>query len=231
MRILIVAATEIEVAPLVGGFQIATSRSAAGGGGRLEAYTCAGHDVDVLISGVGMVATASWCADAVARTPYDMGLNLGLCGSFDRALQPDRVVHVVSDCFAELGAEDGDRFLTIQDLGLVGSDEFPFENGRLVNGRPPRNGVLTGLPTAHGITVNTVHGNEPSISAAIERFKPQIESMEGAAFMYVCLDRALPFAQVRAVSNMVERRNRAAWRLETAIGALAHTARAILEDA
>ena len=29
--------------------------------------------------------------------------------------------------------------------------------------------------------------------------------MEGAAFMYACLIQDVPFAQVRAVSNMVER--------------------------
>ena len=33
--------------------------------------------------------------------------------------------------------------------------------------------------------------------------------MEGAAFMYVCLMHQVPFAQIRAVSNVVERRNRA----------------------
>ena len=37
--------------------------------------------------------------------------------------------------------------------------------------------------------------------------------MEGAAFMYACLIAGVPFAQVRAVSNRVERRNRAAWDL------------------
>ena len=33
--------------------------------------------------------------------------------------------------------------------------------------------------------------------------------MEGAAFLYVCAMQGVPHAQVRAVSNMVERRNRA----------------------
>jgi len=41
--------------------------------------------------------------------------------------------------------------------------------------------------------------------------------MEGAAFMYACLIAGVPFAQVRAVSNRVERRNRAAWDLAGAI--------------
>ena len=35
--------------------------------------------------------------------------------------------------------------------------------------------------------------------------------------MYACLVQGVPFAQVRAVSNVVERRNRGAWKLKEAI--------------
>jgi futalosine hydrolase len=51
-------------------------------------------DVDVLVTGIGMVATAVRCARALALTPYDLALNVGICGSFDRALMPGSVVHV-----------------------------------------------------------------------------------------------------------------------------------------
>ena len=44
--------------------------------------------------------------------------------------------------------------------------------------------------------------------------------MEGAAFMQACLIHDVVFAQVRAVSNVVERRNRDAWKLAEAIGSL-----------
>ncbi len=63
-----------------------------------------------------------------------------------------------------------------------------------------------------------------------ERFNPDVESMEGAAFMYACLIHGVPFAQVRAVSNIVERRNRAAWKLDEAIAKLGAAARQILES-
>jgi futalosine hydrolase len=55
--------------------------------------------------------------------------------------------------------------------------------------------------------------------------------MEGAAFMYSCLVRGVDFAQVRAVSNAVERRNRSAWNIPGAIEALTAAARQILEQA
>jgi futalosine hydrolase len=78
--------------------------------------------------------------------------------------------------------------------------------------------------------VNTVHGDDRSIAEAVRRFDPQVESMEGAAFMYACTIGGVPFAQVRAVSNIVERRNRAAWRLQDALAALNAAALAIADQ-
>ena len=76
-----------------------------------------------------------------------------------------------------------------------------------------------------------MHGNDRSIAAVVERFKPQVESMEGAAFMCACLINGVAFAQVRAVSNVVERRNLAAWRMSEAIDSLAEATRRIIERA
>jgi futalosine hydrolase len=179
------------------------------------------HDVEVLTTGVGMVATATWCSRTLVTGDYDL--------AFDRALALGTVVHVTTDRFAELGAEDGAAFLTMSDLGLLDANEFPFTAGTLVNAAPPESSVLKSLPSVGSITVSTVHGNEESIVRAVERFAPQVESMEGAAFMYSCLVHGLPFAQVRSVSNVVERRNRAAWKLPEAVGTLNAAALEIID--
>ena len=191
-------------------------------GGR--AYTYGANAIDVLITGVGMVATAVCCSRALVQASYGLALNFGVCGSFDPAIEPGTVVHVVSDRLTELGAEDGDRFLTLEELALPGESAF-------VNLDPPSNPALDALPTVAGITVNTVHGSERSIAAVTERFNPQVESMEGAAFMSACLIHTVPFAQVRAVSNVVERRNRGSWKMPDAIRNLNATALRILSHA
>jgi futalosine hydrolase len=226
MRILVVAATSDEVAPLLGTLQAGESAVHRIRNGRLGR-----HDVDVLVSGVGMVATAVWCAAALVRRPYDCAINAGLCGAFDRSLTPGTVVHVVSDRLSELGAEDGDAFLTIHELGLLGRDEPPFRGGVLVNHAPPDNAALGQLRTVGGITVNAVHGRDGTIADVAARFNPQIESMEGAAFMYACAVHDVPYAQIRAISNLVERRNRAAWQIAPAVRALNATVVAFLESA
>jgi futalosine hydrolase len=226
VRILVVAATDAEVAPFAAGLDLQTSNRF-----RLKGYTRSGHDVDILTTGVGMVATAAWCSRMLAEWRYDFALNLGLCGSFDRSLTPGTVVHVVSDRLSELGAEDGDSFLTMEALVLLRDNDLPFTGDRPLNTRPPRNEVLRLLPEVDGITVNTVHGAERSIADVVARFKPQVESMEGASFMYTCLIHDVPFAQVRAVSNIVERRNRESWKMEDAVRMLCSAALAIVDNA
>jgi futalosine hydrolase len=219
MRILIAAATDAELACL--------SETLSPGRRphhRVVEHTVGSRELHLLTTGVGMVAAASWCARALAESRYDLAINIGLCGSFDESLGPGTVVHVVSDCLAELGAEDGDRFLTLHQLGLEDRADARLGGEAFVNDRPPDIAALGRLPKVRGITVNTVHGNAPSIVAVVERLGPQVESMEGAAFMYACLMHQVPFAQIRAVSNMVERRNRPAWKVREALDALSRVA-------
>ena len=211
MRCLVVAATRPEVAPLISELTHAAAHN------QVVSGTLGPNKIDILLTGVGMVATAVWSTRALAIGGYDVALNLGVCGSFNPAMPSSSVVHVTSDVLAELGVQDGPRFLSLHEVGLLPPDEFPFSGGRLLNEMPPRLAGLGDLPVASGITVNTVHGEEASIAAIQSLYSPDVESMEGAAFMYACLIAGVPFAQVRAVSNRVERRNRAAWDLAGAI--------------
>src|SRR5262249_3588911 len=99
------------------------------------------------------------------------------------------------------------------------------------NMTPPVNPEIAALPVVRGITVNTVHGRETSIADVVARCAPQVESMEGAAFMYAASISGVPFAQIRAVSNLVERRNRDAWKMQEAIHNLGNAALQILAQA
>jgi futalosine hydrolase len=208
MRILIVAATAGEVAPIVARIGPSSERH------------------ELLVTGVDMVATAALCSRALAKAHFDVALNAGVCGSFDPALQPGTVVHVTSDRIAELGAEDGDTFLSIEALHLLG----PEDRAEIVNVNPPASRALQALSAVRAITVNTVHGRESSIADVVKRFRPQVESMEGAAFMYACTVEGVRHAQIRAVSNIVERRNRAGWKLDEAIARLGDATIAVIEE-
>ncbi len=187
MKTLLVAATRPEIQPLLDHF------------GEEKPF-------DVLITGVGMVATAFALGERFAQQKYDLAVNLGIAGSFDRNIALGEVAEVVEDILAELGAEDGDNFLPIETMGF-GESTFYSTNPMLL------------LPTKklRAITVNTVHGEETSIQKTTARLQPQLESMEGAAFFYACKRSIVPSVQIRAVSNYVEKRNRENWKIGLAV--------------
>ncbi len=225
MNLLIVSATYMEIAPLVAKLKFVSENDQ-----RIKSYTFNQHEIDVLISGVGMVATSSWTSKALGRKKYDAALNFGVCGSFDRAIEVGKVVHVLTDRFADLGAEDDEKFLSVSEMNLLGENEFPFMWGQLVNQTVPNYERILNLTGVNGISVNTVHGNAQSIAKTVQRLNPHIESMEGAAFFYSCMIDKVPCAQIRAVSNFIEKRNRDHWNMALAIKNLNETAFEILNN-
>jgi futalosine hydrolase len=178
--------------------------------------------IDVLITGVGGVATAYAVTKQLKQVKYDAALNFGIAGSFDKSIQLGTVVNVMYDCFADLGAEDGENFLSLAEMGLEGISELSNLPGIT-------NPVLSAIPKVSAITVNKVHGSEESIAKTKRRYQPQTESMEGAAFLYCCMMEKIPCAQIRAVSNYVERRNKNNWNISLAIENLNKKAVEILE--
>lgn len=187
MKILFVAATEEEIAPIR---NITSS-----------------HSPDYLITGPGMVATTYELTKKLSEKKYDLIMNIGLAGSFDRSIEIGEVVCISSDVFSELGAEDGNDFLDIQKIGLKSTFIF----------HPTANIPDLNFRKVNSITVNTVHGNNSSIEKVVTRLNPQTETMEGAAFFFVCEKEKTPSMQIRAISNYIERRNKSSWNIPLAI--------------
>lgn len=206
MRILIVAATEPEIGKLIADLRFSVYDCDQGANISCELRDALGrHQIDTLITGVGMVATAYALGKHLANNQYDLAINLGIAGSFDRNIRLGEVVEIIQDQFSELGAEDGEAFLTIDQLGFgEGAFSSTFKLPDSFD-----------LKKVSAITVNTIHGNEASIQNL--HLSAEIESMEGAAFFYACKQAGLPCIQIRAVSNYVERRNRDAWQIGLAI--------------
>jgi futalosine hydrolase len=204
MRILFVAATEFEVNSLFG-----SGSAGAKSPEKMHHLPLSAHHA-LLITGVGMVATAFSLGRELATNQYDLAINLGIAGSFDRDIAPGDIVEITEDTIAELGAEDDETFLPISQMGF---GESNFKASKKLSA------IYEGhnLKQASAITVNTVHGNEVSIQKIQQRLNAQIESMEGAAFFYACREAGVPCLQIRAVSNYVEKRNRDAWQIGLAV--------------
>ncbi|RZK41637.1 MAG: futalosine hydrolase [Pedobacter sp.] len=193
---LIVAATLDEIVPTLNYFKLPHGRFTEG------------TNFDVLITGVGITATA-FALGKFLNTDHSYVLNVGIAGSFKKDLELGSLANVTSDVLSELGAESGDEFISIDELGFGQSS---FKSNFI-----SENELLDTLPKVNGITVNMVHGNENRIKKTLERFDVTTESMEGAAVFYSCQQTATPAIQIRSISNYVELRNRDAWEIGLAI--------------
>ncbi|HOW30791.1 MAG TPA: futalosine hydrolase [Bacteroidales bacterium] len=211
MKLLVVSATRIEVEEFVRslGQPISHSHNHIRFGG-------SNLDTEIIITGVGMVATSYQLGRLFAVNHYDLAINAGICGSFERSLAIGRVVQVVADSFGDLGAEDNDKWIPVSELVAAqktGDQEIIADAGQY-------NDLVTSLLPVKGVTVNTVHGN----TASIERFRMHTdagtETMEGAAFMYACKIAGLKFMQIRSISNYVEPRDTSKWNISLAISNL-----------
>jgi len=212
MKILIVSATSIEVEPLVKQLKFEININSA-----LTSYFYRDLEVDVLITGVGMVSTAFWLGKTLTANNYEIAINVGIAGSFERSMQLGTVVNIVNDRFSELGAESGEYFLSLIDINLIEKSVFPFVNCELINDTEIKSELLDTIPKFKGITVNTIHGNSDSIQKIRELFDPVTESMEGAAFLYACLSEKIKCLQLRGISNYVEERDKKNWNIPLAI--------------
>jgi futalosine hydrolase len=173
--------------------------------------------VSLLVTGIGMVPVAwnmsRWIA--VNGKP-DLAINGGIAGSFRNDILNGTVVIPSSDCFADSGIEDNDRFMTLAEAGLNDPNEFPFNDG-IIPADSTFLDKFSGIRKVRAITSGTSSGSHATIRRLVEKYNPDIESMEGASFFYICKRESIPFFALRAISNFIEPRKRENWNIGLAL--------------
>ncbi|MEQ1553301.1 MAG: futalosine hydrolase [Ferruginibacter sp.] len=191
MNILVVAATEVEIAPFLAQNSLA----------------------DVLITGVGVPACMYALTKKLAQKKYDLVIQAGIAGTFKSKFLLGKTFAVKKDLFADLGIHENAKFYTLFEKGFTHKDEPPFFKGKLVNATEN----FFSLTAVNAITVNTVSDNYLINELYQTKYDADIESMEGAAFHYVCLQESVPFLQIRSISNFVGERVKTNWKMKESI--------------
>lgn len=211
MKILIVAATSLEIQP----FQDFLEKNPKGPG--FFTWKIRDHQISTLVTGIGAVKTAFGLATYPGIGSFDILINAGVAGVYNKKFELGTVVEVVSDQFGDFGVEHQDKsFESMFDLGLERSDAFPFINQKILT-QP--SDFLSGLPKASSVSFNMVSGSRDTI-ALRSLFGADIESMEGASFSYAASCLQIPHIQIRSISNHVEPRDRSNWKMKEAVANL-----------
>ncbi len=185
--------------------------------------------VDFLVPGPGIPTMIYYLSKLLVSSRYDLAVLAGICGSYQKCYRPGDVLRVGRDRFGDLGAGSPQGFLTAEEIKLYPPDQV--WTAQWMEDHPgPGDRYASRLHSVAAVTVNTVSGTEEAIKQMNKRYSPDIESMEGAAFFYVCRLENLNFVQIRAVSNLVEPRNRANWEIEKAINNLAIEVKRLIDD-
>ncbi len=196
MNVLLVTATRFELIPFLEELKPLGKLE-----NKIEQYQWEDISLDVLICGVGMVSATYQLTTILLTRHYDYVINAGISGSYHKELKIGTVVNVTSERFSTLGVDRDNKFQTLFEAGFLKPNQFPYHNGALVN---PGSRYIHDLPEVSGITSNTIRISRDKLPDVRRIFNPDVESTEGGAVFYVCLQRKVPFLQLRAISNYIE---------------------------
>jgi len=229
--LLLLSATEREAAPTLEA--LAAVPAAVPLGRAWEGRVAAG-EVVLLVAGVGKVNTAAALALALQRWQPRAVLQFGIGGAYVGSFLSVGMAALASaEVHVDCGAGHGSSWRDLRSLG------FP-----LLEGPPPRyneiptDAALTGLlaerlrlPGVRFATSEQVTGDPDEAERVQRAHDVSIESMEGAAAAQVCLALGVPFAELRAVSNIVGERDRTAWDVPAAVRAVNEAVATALAEA
>lgn len=194
MKILVVAATHQEIAPFI----------------KLN------DNIETLICGVGIPSTVYHLTKKLLQQKYDWVIQAGIAGFFGNSkIKKGEVVLVEKDVFADIGVQEKGNLKTIFELGFGNENEYPFTKGWLINNSERLQNIS--LKKVKAATVNTLSDNKKQTKLIKKYFNAETESMEGAAFHFVCLHQNVSFLQLRGISNKVGERDKTKWKIKEAI--------------
>ncbi|MFP4556161.1 MAG: futalosine hydrolase [Bacteroidales bacterium] len=215
--ILLLAATNTEVSPFLKG-EIPEGLIKP-----LEGF----DNVEILITGVGVAATAFHLTKILSQKTYSHVINIGIAGTFNPQLSVGDVVSIGNDTFADYGVDDNGVFKTLFQLGLANPNKSPFTNGWM-NCNFNINHLLNEIPVVKAVTVSMASGSQERINQITSMFNPDIETMESAGVFFTCLMYGVPFIGIRGISNRIEPRNRKEWNIQLATENCCSVAKTVL---
>lgn len=203
MNILLIAATVKEITPFLAWLKTVP-------GGRKSRLP------DVLITGIGLTATAYHLTRQLQLRKYDLVIQAGVAGCFRKNISLGSVVIVKQDTIADQSVIELQQLKSLFDLKLVPASQFPYTKTWLVN---PAADLLKKWPLkkVKGISVNEITTSAQKIKFYTQHFNAVTESMEGAALHYTCLMEGVSFLQLRSMSNYIGERNKKKWNMQASI--------------
>jgi futalosine hydrolase len=175
---------------------------------------------NVVAAGVGPAAAAACTAKCLASAHYGIVVSAGIGGGFAGKAEVGSIAAATEIIAADLGVETAEGYRSVEELGF-GSIRVPVDADLV--GRVVESAAAAGLPVVAGpvLTVTTATGTaRTALELAARVPGAAAEAMEGYGVAVAAREQGVPVLELRAISNMVGPRDRAAWRIDEALKAL-----------
>ncbi|EZH65070.1 hypothetical protein DH09_15600 [Bacillaceae bacterium JMAK1] len=172
-------------------------------------------DVTVELAGVGPAQAATRTAIQLAKQNYDLVINAGIAGGFREKVQLEDIVVSTTIQAGDLGADTGERFIPVEELGFGSSTVSCLEEE--VNRFQQLENVHLGMI----ITKSTVTGTDEEAKRLQVRYDDAVaEGMEGFGVATAAKEFGVPVLEIRAISNYIGKRERDKWKIKEALASL-----------
>ena len=192
----------------------------------------ADNSVDVVVSGAGPVAAATTTAGALAESDYSLVISAGIAGGFAGRVDVGDVVIATSSVAADLGCRTDEGFLSLRELGLDQDSGVAFANARKWCDRL----LAAGLPAVNGtvLTLSCMTGTDDEAASLAARHPEAVaEAMEGWGVVWPAYARQLDeieIGEIRAISNVIGKRDPSTWDIVGAFDALTRAFAALFAE-
>ncbi len=154
-----------------------------------------------IVTGVGQVNMAHALTLAIEQERPKSIVIVGIGGAYpDCGLPICDVVCAASEAFGDLGVETPSGFLELKEFVQT---TYPLQ-------------IFPASRRARFVTVSTCTGTDDLTRCIQERTQGEVENMEGAAAAQIAARYGIPMGEVRGISNMTGRRDRATWKIPEA---------------
>ena len=154
----------------------------------------------------------------------------GIAGGFRGRVAIGDVVLADLATYADLGVRIDDGFLSVRDLGIAQDSSLAFGDQRLIE---RMSAAPVTVLVGEVLTLSAMTGTEADAEELAARYPRALaEAMEGFAVVAATRDhQGIRYvAEIRAISNLIGRRDPLAWNIPLAFGALGDAMSTLLKE-
>ena len=200
------------------------------------AGTLEGIPVVIVATGMGKTNAAQALTALLETRPVRGVIGFGIAGAYPGSgLNLGDVVLASEAVYGDEGSETPGGWLDSRGIGIPLLDagtvrrfnEFPLDPARVAAAERALHHAGIPVRTGRLVSVSACAGTDALGAERSRRFAPLCEDMETAALAHVAELYQIPLLAVRGISNQVEDRNPARWRIPEAASAAARAAQAL----